>query len=90
MPDLTQQQWGAIALAVGAVGMFAYSHFGEIKGWFGKLIPTSTVSDDRLEALKNLDELYAYFKGVKCQEGMEGVRNLVPHVFDEEHAEAHP
>jgi hypothetical protein len=90
MPDLTPQQWGAVALGVAAVGSFAYSHFAELKAFFGKIVPTADTSDDRLEALRNLDEVYGYFKSVKCQEGMDGVRKLVPHIFDEHHAEVHP
>lgn len=85
MPDLTPQQWGAVALAVAAVLYYGYQNFGAIKGMFPKISPAAKVSDDRLEALRSLDEVYGYFKSVKCEAGMEGVRKLVPHVYDEQH-----
>lgn len=85
MPDLTPQQWGAIALAVAALLWYGYQNWSGIKGMFGKIVPSADKADDRLDALRALDEVYGYFKTVKCEAGMEGVRKLVPHVYDEQH-----
>jgi len=84
MFGLTPQQLGAIGLIIAAVLWYGYQNFGAIRGMFGKIVPADE-PDERLDALRALDDVYAYFKSVKCEAGMEGVRKLVPHVYDEQH-----
>lgn len=95
MPEFTQQQlviFGIIAVAVLIEGARQWGAIkqlpGRIGAWIGggKTDKTEEASDDRLEALRSLDEAYAFFKSVKCQEGMAGVRKLVGHVYDEDHS----
>jgi hypothetical protein len=39
--------------------------------------------NERVAMLGKLDDLYAFFEQHKCEEGMNGVKDLVQHVFDD-------
>lgn len=92
LKDLDLNQWGGLAL-LGAVAWFGRGYLATALSWAKGMLPaaftTTAPASDRMAALTALDEAFKYFQAVGCQEGMAGIRALVPHVYQDHPAEPH-
>lgn len=75
--------WPQIAAAVGALAYLAYKmHQSGAFGALGSLV-SRKAAPSRLDIVAHLDAAYEGFRAIECEEGMAGVRALIPHAYHE-------
>lgn len=76
--------WNVLAAAAGVAGLLIWQFWPSLSKLRLPLTGGATKAEpSRLELLQHLDAAYEGFRGLECEEGMAGVRALIPHAYHE-------